>query len=284
MLADINEARAHGLHGSQRFARLWCAAHTDGAVLVIAEAVIQETEWRVVNLVFLRDVPVIKRHAQAIHWINCNAQVEVFRFFGLQIRIAREYDEVVGSSAKGRIDGATERVLEEQRFLGRTEADLRRAIEIGASGHHLTFEAHGFRPADGTATRQAVAPGLSRSFGFHDAYDLGDHVPRALNDDGVAYPHVLSLHLVLIVQRSVRNGDSADPNRSKLGHRRERPGAAHLGLDSENHTGFALRRKLEGDGAARCAREASEFRLVVDAIYLGDTAVDLDPHSIAVRE
>jgi hypothetical protein len=109
----------------------------------------------------------------------------------------------------------------------------------------------------------------------HDAHDLGDHVAGAAHDHGVADAHVLAAHLVLVVQRRVRDRDAADEHRRETRDRRDRAGAADLHLDVEDLGRHFLGRELVRDGEARRARDEAERLLLRQCVDLVDDPVDL---------
>ncbi len=91
-----------------------------------------------------------------------------------------------------------------------------------------------------------------------DADDLGDHVAGAPHDHGVADPHVLAPHLLVVVQGRVADRRAADEHRLELRDRRQLAGAADLHVDVAHRGQLLLRRVLVGDGPARLARLEAE--------------------------
>ena len=81
--------------------------------------------------------------------------------------------------------------------------------------------------SSGTSTLRAPLLAL----GEDRADDLGDHVAGAADDHGVALADVLAAHLVLVVQRGVRDGDAADEHRLEHRERRHLAGAARVNVD-----------------------------------------------------
>ena len=161
---------------------------------------------------------------------------------------------------------------------------LRGAVEIGAARDDFVLQTDRRRFADRAARGQLEAPRLRGSFVLHDHHDLRNHVAGALNDDGIAHPHILAIDLVLVVERCARDRDTTDVNRCEACHGRQGARASDLDFDSLDDRRLLLRRKLERDRPTRSARERSEFPLQVEAVYLDDGPIDLDRLIVAAGE
>ena len=133
---------------------------------------------------------------------------------------------------------------------------------------HVVGNTHGFGPV--RAQRE------------HRPDDLGDHVAGLAHDHRVARPHVLRLHLVLVVQRRHADRRAADEHRLEHGERRRPPGAADRHLDVAQHGGALLGRELVGDRPARRPRREPELLALVDVVDLHDDTVDLVAEVVAV--
>ena len=116
----------------------------------------------------------------------------------------------------------------------------------------------------------------------HGTDDLGDHVAGLAHDHGVARPHVLGPHLVLVVQRGDADRRPADEDRLEHGERRRPAGAPDRHLDVAQHGRALLRRELVGDRPARRPGRDAEPLALVDVVDLDDDAVDLVAEVVAV--
>ena len=115
-------------------------------------------------------------------------------------------------------------------------------------------------------------------------HDLGDHVARLADDDGVALAHVLPRDLVLVVQRGEPDRRAADEHRLELRERRGAPGAPDAHHDVPEHRGLLLGRELERDRPARCLAREPELVALREVVDLHDRAVDLVTERVTVRE
>ena len=119
-----------------------------------------------------------------------------------------------------------------------------------------------------------------------DIHHLRNHVPGALDNDGVADADIAALaqnlafaadplDVVLVMQRRVLHHDAADRDRFELGDRRKGAGAADLDLDVFEDGQGALGRELVRDRPARRARDEAEPLLPVEAVDFVNHAVDV---------
>ena len=130
------------------------------------------------------------------------------------------------------------------------------------------------RRGTASASRTRVSLPVARARDHLD--DVGDDVPGALDHHGVADAHVLALAL----------RPCCAARRSRWSRRRPRPARARAtGVmmpvrpteadDAENLRRALLGLELERDRPARRARHLAEAALQVEAVHLGDHAVDL---------
>ena len=107
------------------------------------------------------------------------------------------------------------------------------------------------------------------------ADDLGDDVPRTLDDHVVALTNVLAVDVLLVVQGRAGHRDAADLDR--LEHRPgvQGAGAADADQDLVQPRGGRHRRPLERTSPPRAVVEAAQALLLVEAVDLDHEAVDL---------
>ncbi len=113
---------------------------------------------------------------------------------------------------------------------------------------------------------------------FHRPHHLGNHVPGALDDDDIPYPHVFGSDFILIVQCGARHGDAAHRRRIQHGYGRQHAGASHLDLNVAHTRVYLLRRELERHGEPRRTGRKSQRFLRLQIVLLGYRAVDF--HSV----
>ena len=145
----------------------------------------------------------------------------------------------------------------------------------GAAAAHLVPLAHRLGATDGAMGRKDVGRGVGGAAVQHDADDLGDDIPCALQGDGVADSHVLARDLVLIVQGRIAHDDAADGDGVQSRDGGQGAGTADLDVDPLQDGRCLLRRELVGDGPARAARDEAQTLLPVQAIDLVDHPVDV---------
>ena len=107
------------------------------------------------------------------------------------------------------------------------------------------------------------------------ADDLRDHVARPLHDHRVTLADVLAVDVVLVVQRRVRDRDSADDHGLELSPRIERARPAHADADLVQPGLGGQRRPLERAGPARPAVQRAEPALLLEGVDLDHDSVDL---------
>src|SRR5690606_21145449 len=152
----------------------------------------------------------------------------------------------------------------------------------GAAALDLVPLAHGFGAADGADGWEDVGLGALGTQRIDHADDLGDDVPGALQDDGVADADVLAGDLVLIVQGGVADHDAADGDGMQAGDGGQGAGAADLNVDAFQHGRRLLRREFVGDGPTRASGDETEALLPVQPVDLIDHAVDVVAEATAV--
>ncbi len=137
-------------------------------------------------------------------------------------------------------------------------------------------------PQAGHAARHLERLGLGRPPLDHDVDEVGDHVARALDEDGVADADVLLPHLVLVVEAHVGHGDAGQLHRLEPGRGRERARLPHVHRDLEDARGGLAGGELEGDGPARMVRGGAEPALLLEVVHLHDHAVGLVRQAVAL--
>ena len=106
-----------------------------------------------------------------------------------------------------------------------------------------------------------------------DVDDVGDHVARALDDDGVPHPDVQALDLVGVVERGPADGGAGDPHRLETGGGRERARPADVDVDGDDPGGPHLGGELVRDGPSRVVGRRAQSPVVDEAIDFHDGAV-----------
>ncbi len=153
--------------------------------------------------------------------------------------------------------------------------ELRRARRVRAPPVHLALGLHRRRAADRTALGRRPGASPLRPLLLHHAHDLGDHLPAALDEDGVAHPHVLAGDLLLVVEGRPAHGGPGQRHRREVGDRSQLAGAAHLHLDRLHGRRRLHRRVLVGDRPAGELRREAQLLLEGEVVDLDDDTVDL---------
>jgi len=159
-------------------------------------------------------------------------------------------------------------VLDAAPYLGRAvgERTAMPRLTLGTNERAMTDRAVG---------RKHPGLGACVSLGEHRTNDLGDDVAGSPDDDHVAGAHVFRRHLVLVVERGVRDGDAADEDRFEqcIG----RGGA--VGADRDRNVDEAsrplLRGHLVGDGPPWGAGGAAQHPLRFEIVDLHDDTIEL---------
>ena len=112
---------------------------------------------------------------------------------------------------------------------------LGRARDVLAAHRHLLLHAHDRAAARGARFGHAERLRILRPFFQDHGRDLGNHVPAFFDDDRVALADVLSADFLLVVQGRPADRGPGEEHGLKLGHRRDRAGAAHLEVDFPQH-------------------------------------------------
>ena len=146
---------------------------------------------------------------------------------------------------------------------------------VDAAGRDLLLVAHQAGPAGRAVLGEPELLGLRRPLFLHDADHLGDHVAALLDHHQVADADVLALDLVGVVEGGALHRGARHRHRIEDGHRRDRPGAAHLQADLEEPGADLLGGELEGHGAARALAGAAEPLLLIEGVHLEHDAVHL---------
>ena len=107
----------------------------------------------------------------------------------------------------------------------------------------------------------------------HHLHDLGNHVPRAADDHGVADHQAQACHLVHVVQGGVGHRHAGHLDRLEPRYGCDRAGAADLEFHVEQFGEFFHRWKLVGNGPARLAGPETQ-------LALRRQAVDLEHHTV----
>ena len=100
---------------------------------------------------------------------------------------------------------------------------LGRALEVDAVAVGLALEADELVAADRALGRERPRDGAGWRSDSHRGHDLGDDVAGLADDDGVALPHVLAGHLVLVVEGGPGHGRAADEDRVSAANGVARP-------------------------------------------------------------
>ena len=130
--------------------------------------------------------------------------------------------------------------------------------------------------------RTSATPHEGHFFGNFHGFALGwrlertgDHVSSAANDDRVAFPDVLALDLVFVVQRGGADRDAAHEHGLEEGERSHHPGPSRVDADLAQQGGPLLGRELVRDGPAGRVAGRPQLLLKGDLIHLHHHAVDL---------
>jgi hypothetical protein len=159
------------------------------------------------------------------------------------------------------------------------------------AGHALLVQ----RQTDSPSARTAAPPqagqwsGMRKGtasggrFVLDDLDQIRDHVAGPLDEHGVAHPHVLPPHLVLVVQAHRAHGDAGELDGLEGGARRERAGLADIDGDLQHPGGGLAGGELVGDGPARMMRGGPEPALLLEVVHLHHHAVGLVVERVAAR-
>ena len=118
----------------------------------------------------------------------------------------------------------------------------------GAAPRHHAGLAHCETAANRAVIRKLVRLGFRRPALAHDPDNLRDHVTGALNDNGVADPHILARNLVFVVQGGALHDNPADGDRFE---RRDRSQCALTPDRDQNIAQHGLR-LLGGEFVRQC--------------------------------
>lgn len=154
---------------------------------------------------------------------------------------------------------------------------LERARKLArAAAHGLALLAHRGRLERARAhMRKRERARMPRALIENDAYDLRNHVARALHDHRVADADVLARDFILVVQRRVGDDDAPDRDGLQLRYRRHRARAAHLNVDGFEDRLRLLRREFMRDGPAWRTRDESQPLLPIQPVDLINDTVDV---------
>src|SRR4051794_20703896 len=129
-------------------------------------------------------------------------------------------------------------------------SDLSGTVRILASQYCLALRTDQDAPTGRTRRRHLKLDLAAIALRGDDLDDLGNHLARALNDHGVADPHVLAADLVFVVQCRARDDDACDGYWLQVRDRSDRAGAADLHLDAIYLRADLKRRVFVGDRPA----------------------------------
>ena len=153
--------------------------------------------------------------------------------------------------------------------------ELGGAVEAGAADEGVALETLHRGAADGAVVGHGEDP-LGSGAVLDDGFDhVGDDVPRALHQEGVADTYILALDFLDVVQAGAADGDPADRHRLQQGHGGEDPRAANADEDVLELGGRLPRLELVGHRPAGAARALRHLRLQGPVVELEDDAVDL---------
>ena len=144
----------------------------------------------------------------------------------------------------------------------------------GAARRGLALQAHDLGAADRAPCRHFESIGRRPGTGLGDAHHFRNHIPRPSHYHGVPAPDILSAHFVFVVERGVRDRDTADAHGFQPRHRRQCSGPSDLHFDidylGQRFFGCVLMRYRE----PRRSRHETEQLLIVEAVDLVHHAVD----------
>ena len=159
---------------------------------------------------------------------------------------------------------------------------LRGTIETaGTACHHLARWAQHVGPAHGTAGRHLDRYRIGWPAFEQDAHDLGNHVARTSDDDGIAGSDILTENLVHVVQGGVGHRDTADLYGLQPGNRGHGAGTSDLELDRLDERQLLPGGELACDGPTRMMAGRTQADLIGDPVDLEDHAVDLVGQRVA---
>ena len=158
------------------------------------------------------------------------------------------------------------------------------AVDVGAVGVALTRQADQGTAARGARGGEVPGAAVPRPVGHDGAQHLGDHVAGLAHEHGVAWPDVLGLDLVLVVQGGQGDGGAADEYRLEHGEGRRLPGAADRHHDVLEQSRALLGRELVGDRPSRRLRRGPELGALGQVVDLDHHPVYLVREVVSVRE
>ena len=159
--------------------------------------------------------------------------------------------------------------------MQQTLLELSRAVERHTAISDLALLMHHGAAAHGARRRHLPGLGVGPALVEHGAHDLGNHVARLMDHDGVAHAHILTMHLVDIVEGRAGDSGARNGHRVKLGNRGEHTGAAHLHANLAQHGCLFFRWELKSDGPAWGAGGETQVGLLLEGIDLHDHAIDV---------
>ena len=161
---------------------------------------------------------------------------------------------------------------------------LRRAVDVHAMVVRFALEAYERLAAHRTVRGELPFAGATLALREDGPHDLGNHVSRFADDDGVALADILPRDFVLVVQRGETHGGAADEHGLELRERRGASGAPDAHHDVVKHGGLLFGRELERDRPARRLARETELVALREIVDLHDRAVDLVAERVAIRE
>ena len=160
---------------------------------------------------------------------------------------------------------------------------LHRGSAVRTVGRHAKgLGPPGVRRPAGAGLPVRHHPCAHRGLGRHHLDHLGDHVPRPLDPDPVALPHVLSFQLLPVVEGGTGHGDPTHLHRTEQGHRCQHTGPAHLHGDPLDSCDLPPRLELERHGPPGVTRGGTQVGPVVQGVELDHHAVDLVVQGVPV--
>ena len=159
------------------------------------------------------------------------------------------------------------------------------ALGIHLAGLFIDFT-HGGRTTHRTGLGKDEGHGVLRALVEHHVNDLRDNVTGALDDHRIADAQIhaiadrlaiiaQTLDIVLIVQRGILDHHTAHGDRRQSRHRRQRPGAPNLNVDTGQDCCGLFGREFMRNGPAGRARNKAPALLQVEPVQLIDHAINV---------
>ena len=166
--------------------------------------------------------------------------------------------------------------------MSHSPEQLRGTLRICAAERRAVLVADYRRAAFRAKLRHFERHGIRRALALVDLKHFRDYLPRLLENDGVPYPQVEPVDIVLIMQRRGGNGRPREAYRLYNDLRCQNTGAPDLHDNVEHPALLPFWRVLERHRPAGSLCRAAQRLALREGIYLDDRAVHIIRQRVAV--